>query len=391
LVGHAGAVLAIAWAPSGEGLVSAAVDGTVKFWKLEPVDRVSLGLATPDRAGLTDLDISVDRKWLAASALGGAVHVWDLQSLALVKTLPSLRADEITAIRWHPTKPWLAQTDKAGWMTVRSIPDGGLVDERRIDDSVIETARWLPNGQALVASVLGGPLAVWSPGSAEKVRYFERCPAEGTADPQPKECHAESVVGLAVEPRTNRLLSSDTYGNLFVWDIATRKRLFALPSSKAVIGENTSRGSISLSRDGRMAVTAGNSGKLIVYDLEQRRGSPSPDFGASQIDSAEFAADGTRIAFADRKARLQIWSPVDNQIFISVQVQAEGGPADTAAGRQQPPHLPKLAWVPELSSIAIASSAGEVRLVSYDVGAWRRRAQSVFQVHPRDDPARRNQ
>jgi hypothetical protein len=42
--------------------------------------------------------------------------------------------------------------------------------------------------------------------------------------------------------------------------------------------------------------------------------------------------------------------------------------------------LRSVLWLPEVSSLAISASNGELRLISYDTAAWRRRARSVFRL-----------
>jgi hypothetical protein len=43
-------------------------------------------------------------------------------------------------------------------------------------------------------------------------------------------------------------------------------------------------------------------------------------------------------------------------------------------------HLRRVLWLPEISSVAVSTSNGELRLISYDTERWRRRARSVFRL-----------
>ena len=64
----------------------------------------------------------------------------------------------------------------------------------------------------------------------------------------------------------------------------------------------------------------------------------------------------------------------DDEVFATVRVYPDEFRGQTSGAT----HLHRLTWLPELKAIAIGSSRGEVKLVSYDIPAWRLRAKSVF-------------
>lgn len=357
LVGHKNTVLALAFGPGGDSIVSTDEDEAVKAWTIDAVDHVSFALPAPNQIELTDLDVSSDRRWLAAGNLDGGIELWDLRSLAFVRSLPPLRPAEIRSLQWHPSKPLLAQTDKVGWLAIRPLSGDHEPDQIKIDENgnTVDVVRWLPGGSSVAVGLFGGEVMEWRPGG-KPVAFDAR--------------HPDAVQGLAVEPRTNRLFSSDSFGNLWAWDLNRRKWLLDLPPVGAA------QDVIDLSEEGRIALTAGNGGKVTLYDLEKARKFLLLGIGA-QSEGAGFSPDGKLIAAVDTEGKLYIWSFAGrdgSEVFASAKVY----PDEIFSQASGATHLRRLTWVPELSALAIASSRGEVKLVSYDVSAWRRRAQSVF-------------
>ena len=357
LTGHTNTVLALAFGPGSDSIVSTSEDEAIKAWTVEAIDHVSFALPTRDKIELTELAISSDRKWLAAGNLAGGIELLDLKSLAFVGSLPPLRPAEIRSLQWHPSKPLLAQTDKVGWLAIRPLAEEQQPVELKIDQNgnTVDVVRWLPGGSSVAVGLFGGEIKEWRP-DGEPVAFDAR--------------HPDAVLGLAVDPHTDRLFSSDFVGNLWAWDLKTRKQLFDLQPVGAA------QDVIDLSDEGRIALTAGNGGKVTLYDIKTARKLLRLDIGAD-CEGAGFSPDGKLIAAVDTEGMLYIWSfvdEVDSDVFASVKAY----PDELFDQASEATHLRRLAWLPELSAIAIATSRGEVKIISYDVSAWRQRAQSVF-------------
>ena len=354
LLGHTNTVRAVRFGPGADAVVSASVDESVKAWTIEAVDRVSFALPVAGRPALTDLDVSSDRKWLAASDVKGGIALWDLKTLSPLRALPPLRDAEIMSLRWHPTEPRLAQSDKKGWVAIRAAEEGPAPQEIKIDENgnTVDVVRWLPESKSVVVGLFGGEIKEWNPASAP-VAFAER--------------HPDAVQGFAIDARAGRLYSSDSLGNLWSWDIAARKRLTEFPAS----GE--AQDSIDLTQNGKTALTAGNGVHAFLYDLEAAKIAQGIAVGA-QSEGAAFSPDGKYFAIVDTEAKLHLWLYPENEVFASVKVypDALGEKIDGAT------HLSRLAWLPELTAVAISTSRGEVKLVSYDVLAWRQRGKTVF-------------
>ena len=100
------------------------------------------------------------------------------------------------------------------------------------------------------------------------------------------------------------------------------------------------------------------------------------------MEGAAFNADASLVAAVSSDGFLDIRSMTDFSTVVSVKVY----PQDRLLGQQTGGgnttyHLRNVIWLPELSSVAISASNGEIKVISYDTATWRRRARSVFRLN----------
>jgi WD40 repeat protein len=360
LSGHANTVVGIAWNEAGDALASASVDGSVKYWTVTAVDPTAFALDAPPGAALTDLALSPDGRWLAAGGGDGGIFVFDLPAKTLAGAMPSTREAEIRSLRWNPERPWIAAVDADGFLAVRDWPEGEVVEERRIDESVVESVRWLPDGKALAVATLGGAVRLW-PLGGEPVDF------DGL--------HPEPVLALAVLPGGERLVSADALGNVWLWDIAARKRI-ENGWTKADAAVDT----IVIDNAGTRLLVTGNGGILYIYDIANPGAPQRIDLGSRQIDGAAWSPDGSLIAAVDTEGNLKVWSLAEGKLMVTARIYRTGPPGADPAEEDEGGHLRRMLWVPDSTSVAIATSAGEVVVVAIDEAAWLARARAVFGI-----------
>lgn len=358
LIGHKGLIRALDWSPDGRMIASVAEDGTVRIWSVDMLDRTSFSLDAGDDVALTDLDVSHDGQWLAAGDARGRVHFWSLSRLQPEAPLDNGQDTEIKQLAWSPRGPTLAIGDTAGEIAIRNWPDGRKPKTIHAAGP-IEALRWLPGGAAIVtAGALDGSIITQSIDSDQSQGFDQK--------------HPDAVVGLAIDRDGKRLLSADTLGNLWDWDLSTRKRSGAFASSGA------SRDTVAISHDGRRAVVAGNDGDVVIYQLDSSQAQPIRcHSGSRQLDGAVFAPDDALVAAVSAEGILHLWSLSERcEILASASLSNfvgrafRSGPAGMALRR-------RLILVPTLSALAITMSTGEVMLISITPQTWLTRARSV--------------
>jgi WD40 repeat protein len=365
LAGHLNTVLDIVWSPDGDRLASTATDQSVKVWTIEP-DHLSYGVPVPDGVPLTDMAASADGKWLAAGSQNGEIQIFSRKDLAWAGKIAATRDSEIRSVTWHPDGRSIAVSDSEGFVAVRTWPGEALVREAEISNSAVDTVRWLPDGVTIAAALRDGTIVLWSSRDGSKTELKERHPASAT--------------GLAVDARRNRIVSSGDQGEVLVWDVATRDKIATMPSTETVKVPPIARATVVLGPDGRFAVVAGNDGNLIVYDLDEKRIHHVFRGNSPQIEHAALTLDGGQVASVSSDGFLDVRAMADFSTFASVKVYPQDRLLGQQTGSGATYHLRSVLWLPEVSSLAISASNGELRLISYDTAAWRRRARSVFRL-----------
>ena len=105
LVGHDGAVYALAFSPDGRALASAGSDGVVCVWDVSQ-RRIKFRL-TEHKATVTSLAFSRDGRRLASGSLDGTVRLWDATDGRKLREL-SENIGEVFSLAFHPLRAELA-------------------------------------------------------------------------------------------------------------------------------------------------------------------------------------------------------------------------------------------------------------------------------------------
>jgi WD40 repeat protein/transcriptional regulator with XRE-family HTH domain len=169
-------------------------------------------------------------------------------------------------------------------------------------------------------------------------------PAAGTA----------AVQSVAFSPTGNTLASSDTAGNLQLWDVADRAHphlLAPIPIPNGAVAV-----SIAFSPDGRTLASGDIDGTIRLWDVaDPARSGPVGSSMASStnvfVDSVAFSPDGRTLASGDSDGTVRLWDV-----------------ADPAHPRQVGPGLPSTAAVqavafsPDGRTLASGDSDGTIRL-----------------------------
>jgi WD40 repeat protein len=275
LEGHTDRVMAVAVAPDGKSLASAAMDGTVRVWDAA-AGKERLRLNTPPKYGLA-LAYSPDGKALACATFDGRLLVWDAASGrerwavqspddALQNVVFAPDGSELYTAR-GTVRAWDAATGKE----LRHAGVGGQ-DVFRLALS--------PDGRLLYGIVRDGVVRLW-----ETKKMAARAIPDG---------HAAGVQSLAVAADGRTVATADGVA-VRLWDAATgrQRHRIAAPGSQHV----------AFAPDGRSLAASGAWGAVTLWDAAtgERRG---PDFKASAGGPVAFLGDKW-LASATLDARIE--------------------------------------------------------------------------------------
>jgi WD40 repeat protein len=92
LVGHPSHVFSIAWSSRGDILVSAGIDGSLRWWNVESGECLYVRQGHP--AWIRSIAISPNSETLASCGHDGVTRIWSMQTADLLATLRSDRPYE---------------------------------------------------------------------------------------------------------------------------------------------------------------------------------------------------------------------------------------------------------------------------------------------------------
>lgn len=240
LRGHSDRVVALAFSADRSLLASGSWDGNAKLWNLaEGRDIKTLGV----RGSVSAVDLSDDGAWLAAGATDKSVHLWDLRGNSAARELKGHKRS-IQALAFSPNSKSLASAAPDERILVWAV--GQEAEPRQLPSPPhgATTLAFSANGR-LLASAGGGEVKVWD------VDYGSDVATTNTPG---------WLYSLAFEG--GKWLSASALGDsprtIQVW--RESRKLASLPHDGTVR-------LIAWSRNGERLATAGEDGRVLIWEL----------------------------------------------------------------------------------------------------------------------------
>ena len=189
LKGHAAAVSALAFSPSGD-LVSAAGDGAAIVWNLKPAWKLERTIGSPDgKSPLTDrvnaLAFSHDGKLLATGSgepsRGGEIKLWNPADGSLVRDLPNVHTDAVFGLEFSPDDKDLASGAADKMARVVDLSSGKVARSFEGHTHHVLAVAWSPDGRTLATAGADNIVKVWDFTNGERKKNIEGYDKEVTS------------------------------------------------------------------------------------------------------------------------------------------------------------------------------------------------------------------
>jgi WD40 repeat protein len=302
LEGHARDLVAAVMDPAGEVVISASIDGELRWWRIGTGEPVATWRAGDGAVMTMALDPNGDR--LATGGDGHVIRIADARTRTHLTDLEG-HQDIVTALAFSPDGRLLASGGGDGDGTVR-IWDLATGVERsiwRVHAELVNAVQFGPDGRQLVSAGYDGMVLLWDVASgtstALTVEDDERANAEAAIPGAPPEV-ADCVV---FSPDGRRLaVCRDLARTVELWDTGTASRSIVLDG-----GHSASVTSVAFSPDGSLIVTGSADRTLVLWDANDGRKRAVLRGHTAAVTAVLFTPDGDQLVSASADRTLRVW------------------------------------------------------------------------------------
>lgn len=282
LAGNPGTVWAVDFDATGEKVVTAIEDGSVRLWDVK--QQKVLRSFDAHRGIVWMIQYHPTKSIIATSGNDGMVKIWDSESLELLQEWDAHSA--VRKIAFSPDGTRIVAGDQDGVIHTWHI-DSGQPLASVTQPGAIFGVDWSADGR-LIASV----------GSDKIVRVWD---AETLEPRQTLHGHEGPIYNVAFAPSGTRLATVGWGKGIHIWDTATGLKERQLEGSS---GDNWS---VAFCADGTHAVVASQDGKCRIWDLADGKLVASLSGHESAVHNVSLDPIGFQIATSGRDGTVRVW------------------------------------------------------------------------------------
>jgi WD40 repeat protein len=276
---HTGPLTTLAFGPSGQQLLSASEDGSLKLWQV-PTAGPRL-FAHPDP--VTCAVLSPDGAKLVTGCADKQVRVWNLLTGAAEKTLGGFTL-AVTSVAYSADGTTIAAGSADKSVLVWNAADGKEIKKLADLPAAVPSVAISPDKKFLAAGLADNSLRLLDIAAGKEAKNLAG--------------HTGAVNALAFTAKGDQIISASADKTVQVWDVASG-------ASKTKLEHSAAFHSLALSKDGARAAAGSADKSIKVWTLAD--GKPVATINTpAEVRSVGFSADGARLIAggADNRARI---------------------------------------------------------------------------------------
>ena len=274
---HDGLVLAVAYSPVRDWIVTGSADHTAKVWNAA-TGKVLRTLGGPNshnghKSPILSVVFSSDGQQILTGSWDGTAKVWDAVTGGEVRTLPG-NAGRIFSMAFSPDGKRIVTGGPDQTAKVWDIATGGFLPLTGHTGAVWSVA-FSPDGGRIVTGSWDKTAKVWDAATGGELATFSE--------------HGDPVLAVAFSPDGKRIVSGSFDQTARVWEAANGHELFTLAGHGAPVV------SVTFSADDQRIATAGDDQTARVWDANGRHDLLTLKRHGSRVSSVAFSPDGRQL------------------------------------------------------------------------------------------------
>jgi WD40 repeat protein len=293
------AVWGVAFRPDGKRLATCSNDGLVREWDADTGQELRTFRGHSNM--VLGVAYSPDGRRLASAGGNrfnpggpGEVRVWDLDEGPPERTFKQIWA--VHTVAFSPDGKWLASGGLGAPVTLRDVSTGEVVASLPVRASFVHGLAFRPGGQHLAAACgsfdkrggsAPGEVVVWDLTTRKELYALKG--------------HKGQVYAVAYSPDGKRLASASDDRTVKVWDAATAKELRSLAGHKDRVT------AVLFHPDGRRLVSASWDGTVRIWDADTGKGLQVLTGHPGALWGVACSPDGKHLAGASHDHTVKVW------------------------------------------------------------------------------------